>query len=103
MTPPSPSRPAFLIAALAAMTPAVGFADTGAAGERSRAIVDAHDTLPGAVAIGLAASILLAIAALLATGRIGWRRGVMIAVGCCLLFGGGAIIEGFQTAIAVSQ
>lgn len=99
----SKSRPAFLIAALGAMTPAIVVADTDVAPGAPRAIADRHGALPASVAIGLAAVALLGLAAMLVTRRIGWRLGALVLIAGCALFEGGAIVDGAQTAIAISR
>lgn len=97
------ARPVFLLAALAGLTPSVAFADTGPVTGVPLALGLPHDASPGSIMIAIAAVALLGIVLLLATGRINWRLGAIMVVACGALFGGDAIVEGAQTAIAVTQ
>ena len=99
---PSQSRPVFLLAALGGLTPSVGFADPVPANELARPVVDDHGSLPVPVMVEVCAVALVGLIALLIMGRIGWKLATVTLVGGCLLFGGDAIADGFQTAVAVS-
>jgi type IV secretory pathway VirB2 component (pilin) len=52
--------------------------------------------------IGMGAVTLVVLAAMLVAGRIGWRLGMIVLIGCGALLGGSAMLDGIQTAIAVS-
>lgn len=56
----------------------------------------------GPLAILIAALALLAVAVLLATGRIGWQFAAIAVVAGGALIGGDALLDGAQTAVAVS-
>jgi hypothetical protein len=56
----------------------------------------------GPLAVLLAGLALLAVAVLLATGRIGWRWAAIAVVAGSALVGGDALLDGAQTAVAVS-
>ena len=56
----------------------------------------------GPLAILIAVLALLAVAVLLATGRIGWRFAAIAVVAGGALIGGDALLDGAQTAVAVS-
>ena len=55
-------------------------------------------TLLGNVATGLAVIAVGATGLLMLTGRIDWRRGATVIVGCFIVFGAGAIVAGIRSA-----
>src|ERR1700761_5559632 len=96
-------RAAFLLAALAGMTPTAVVADLVAAPDKPHPIGDSHEVVPGSLAIALVAFSLIGMIGLLAAGRMPWRLGAIVMIGCIALLGGAAIVEGVETAIAVSR
>ncbi|MGN6357925.1 MAG: TrbC/VirB2 family protein [Novosphingobium sp.] len=96
-----------LIAALAALPQAAfGQAVTGAANPAgSGPIVAAlswlQGTLMGNVATAVAVMAVAAVGFMMLTGRLNWRFGATVIIGCFVLFGAGAIVSGIQSAAAV--
>lgn len=55
-------------------------------------------TLLGNVATSVAVIAVAVVGFLMLTGRINWRRGVTVILGCFILFGAAAIVAGIQAA-----
>ncbi len=55
-------------------------------------------TLLGNVATSVAVISVAVVGFMMLTGRMNWRHGVTVIVGCFILFGAGAIVAGIQTA-----
>ena len=55
-------------------------------------------TLLGTVATTAAVIAVAAVGFLMLTGRIEWRRGLTVIVGCFIIFGATAIVAGFRSA-----
>lgn len=91
-------RPAQLLAAIGASASSAGLAATIGA---HRLLAD--DPAFPTPAIALVAVTLIVVATMLIAGRIGWRRGALVLIGCGAMLGGGAIHDGMRTAIAVSS
>jgi type IV secretion system protein VirB2 len=94
-----------LAAALAAL-PQTAFAQAVADPQGSGPIVAAlgwlQGTLLGNVATAVAVMAVAAVGFLMLTGRMNWRFGATVIIGCFILFGAGAIVSGIQSAAAVS-
>jgi type IV secretion system protein VirB2 len=60
-------------------------------------------TLLGNVATAVAVIAVAMVGFMMLTGRINWRFGATVIVGCFVLFGAGAIVSGIQSAARVSQ
>jgi len=58
-------------------------------------------TLLGNVATAIAVMAVAAVGFMMLTGRLNWRFGATVIVGCFILFGAGAIVSGIQSASAV--
>jgi len=58
-------------------------------------------TLMGNVATAVAVMAVAAVGFMMLTGRLNWRFGATVIVGCFILFGAGAIVSGIQSAAAV--
>jgi len=58
-------------------------------------------TLLGNVATAIAVMAVAAVGFMMLTGRLNWRFGATVIVGCFILFGAGAIVSGIQSAAAV--
>jgi len=97
--------PAFLPAALFA-APQAAFAQAvqGANPQGSGPIVAAlgwlQGTLLGNVATAVAVMAVAAVGFMMLTGRMNWRFGATVIIGCFVLFGAGAIVTGIQSAAA---
>lgn len=89
-----------LIAALALATP--GFAQSGGNPAGSGPIVSAllwlQGTLLGNVATAVAVMAVAAVGFMMLTGRLNWRFGATVIIGCFILFGASAIVAGIQSA-----
>jgi type IV secretion system protein VirB2 len=55
-------------------------------------------TLLGNVATAVAVMAVAAVGFMMLTGRLNWRFGATVIVGCFVLFGAGAIVTGIQSA-----
>lgn len=55
-------------------------------------------TLLGTVATVVAVIAIAAVGFMMLTGRINWRHGAVVIMGCFILFGAGSIVAGIQTA-----
>jgi type IV secretion system protein VirB2 len=58
-------------------------------------------TLMGNVATAIAVMAVAACGFMMLTGRLNWRMGATVIIGCFVLFGAGAIVSGIQSAAAV--
>ena len=58
-------------------------------------------TLLGNVATAAAVMAVAAVGFMMLTGRMNWRFGATVILGCFILFGAGAIVSGIQSAAAV--
>ena len=82
---------------LAAGLPAVARAATPAgAGPILGAVTWMQDTLLGEVAVGVAVMAVAVVGFLMLTGRINWRYGATVIVGCFILFGAATIVGGIR-------
>ena len=96
-------RPALLAMVLA---PQAALAQsTGANPQGSGPIVAAlswlQGTLMGNVATAIAVMAVAAVGLMMLTGRLNWRMGATVIIGCFVLFGASAIVSGIQSAAAV--
>lgn len=94
-----------LAVALAALpTPGVAFAQANPQG--SGPIVSAlswlQGTLLGNVATSVAVIAVAMVGFMMLTGRLNWRLGATVIIGCFILFGSAAIVSGIQSTAAVS-
>ncbi len=55
-------------------------------------------TLLGNVATGVAVIAVAIVGLLMLTGRMNWRHGITVIIGCFILFGAAAIVAGIQVA-----
>lgn len=58
-------------------------------------------TLMGNVATAIAVMAVAAVGFMMLTGRMNWRFGATVIIGCFILFGAGAIVTGIQSTAAV--
>ncbi|HKX80580.1 MAG TPA: TrbC/VirB2 family protein [Novosphingobium sp.] len=96
-----------LLPALLALAPTRAFAQmttTTADPQGSGPIVAAlgwmQGTLLGNVATAVAVMAVAAVGFMMLTGRMNWRFGATVIIGCFVLFGAGAIVSGIQGAAA---
>lgn len=99
-----PTRAAITIHALALAGPAAAQTAGGPAG--SGPIVQAmgwlRDTLLGQVATTVAVMAVAMVGFMMLTGRLNWRFGATVILGCFILFGSAAIVSGIQSAAGVA-
>ena len=93
---------AVMLAALS--TPGTAFAQANPQG--SGPIVSAlswlQGTLLGNVATSVAVIAVAMVGFMMLTGRLNWRVGATVIIGCFILFGSAAIVSGIQSTAAVS-
>jgi len=81
-------------------TPA--FADIGADPQGSGVLVNAvtwlQGTLMGTVATVVAVIAIASVGFMMLTGRINWRHGAVVIIGCFILFGAASIVAGIRAA-----
>lgn len=96
------SAPKFLgatLAALAAASPAFAQAqDPAGSSPLVGALTWVQGTLLGNLATTAAVIAVAACGFMMLTGRLDWRRGLTVIVGCFVLFGAATIVAGIQTA-----
>jgi len=93
------------LAALAMVLPQAAFAqaaDPRGPGPIVAALGWLQGTLLGNVATAVAVMAVAAVGFMMLTGRMNWRFGATVIIGCFILFGAGAIVSGIQSAAAVS-
>jgi type IV secretory pathway VirB2 component (pilin) len=76
---------------------AVG-ADPQGSGPIVAALAWLQGTLLGNVATAIAVMAVAAVGFMMLTGRLNWRFGATVIIGCFILFGAGAIVSGIQQA-----
>jgi type IV secretion system protein VirB2 len=88
-------------AVLAAFSPAAAFAQAAGDPQGSGPIVAAlawlQGTLLGNVATMVAVIAVAMVGFMMLTGRMNWRFGATVIVGCFILFGASAIVSGIQS------
>lgn len=99
-------RSLFPFAALAAVMLPVSAQAQGVDPAGSGPIVSAlgwlQGTLLGNVATAVAVMAVAAVGFMMLTGRMNWRFGATVIIGCFILFGAASIVAGIQSAAAVS-
>ena len=92
------------VALAAAAMPSAAFAQANPQG--SGPIVLAlswlQGTLLGNVATSVAVIAVAMVGFMMLTGRLNWRVGATVIIGCFILFGSAAIVSGIQSTAAVS-
>jgi type IV secretory pathway VirB2 component (pilin) len=90
---------------LAALIPAPAFANGAATGGDPQgsgpilaALLWLQGTLMGNVATTVAVMAVAAVGLMMLTGRLNWRMGATVIIGCFVLFGAGAIVSGIRSA-----
>jgi type IV secretion system protein VirB2 len=79
---------------------AVAGADPQGSGPIVAALAWLQGTLLGNVATAVAVMAVAAVGFMMLTGRMNWRFGATVIIGCFILFGAGAIVSGIQSAAA---
>jgi len=83
-----------------AQAQAVQGADPQGSGPIVAALSWLQGTLLGNVATAVAVMAVAAVGFMMLTGRMNWRFGATVIIGCFILFGAGAIVSGIQGAAA---
>ena len=73
-------------------------ADPQGSGPIVAALAWLQGTLLGSVATAVAVMAVAAVGFGMLTGRMNWRFGATVIIGCFILFGAGAIVSGIQAA-----
>lgn len=95
--------PACIAAAAALLLPATAQAQSDPAGSGPivAALAWLQGTLLGTVATAVAVMAVAAVGFMMLTGRMNWRFGATVIIGCFILFGAASIVAGIQSAAAV--
>jgi type IV secretion system protein VirB2 len=104
MFPPRGIKP--FVAALACCLPSSAFAanvDPAGSGPIVAALSWLQGTLLGNVATTVAVIAVAMVGFMMLTGRMNWRFGATVIVGCFILFGASAIVSGIQSAAMMGR
>jgi type IV secretion system protein VirB2 len=74
------------------------YADPAGSGVLVSAVNWLQGTLLGTVATVAAVIAVASVGFMMLTGRINWRHGAVVILGCFILFGAGSIVAGIQSA-----
>jgi type IV secretion system protein VirB2 len=77
---------------------AAGQVDPQGSGPIVSALMWLQGTLLGNVATAVAVIAVAMVGFMMLTGRMNWRFGATVIIGCFILFGAGAIVSGIQSA-----
>ena len=88
---------ALILSAVSQQASAQG-ADPQGSGPIVAALGWLQGTMLGNVATAVAVMAVAAVGFMMLTGRINWRFGATVILGCFVLFGAGAIVSGIQSA-----
>jgi len=86
-----------------AATPALAQGDPAGSGPIVSALAWLQGTLLGNVATAVAVIAVAMVGFMMLTGRMNWRFGATVIVGCFILFGASAIVSGIQSTAAVAH
>lgn len=78
-------------------------ADPAGSGALVSAVGWLQGTLLGTVATVVAVIAVASVGFMMLTGRINWRHGATVILGCFILFGAASIVGGIQSASQMSQ
>ena len=85
---------------LALSAPAAAAGDPQGSGPIVAALMWLQGTLLGNVATAVAVIAVAMVGFMMLTGRMNWRFGATVIIGCFILFGSAAIVSGIQSAAA---
>jgi type IV secretion system protein VirB2 len=85
---------------LALSAPAAAAADPQGSSPIVAALAWLQGTLLGNVATAVAVIAVAMVGFMMLTGRMNWRFGATVIIGCFILFGAGTIVAGIQSAAA---
>ena len=81
----------------------VGYADPAGSGALVSAVHWLQGTLMGTVATVAAVIAVAAVGFMMLTGRINWRYGATVILGCFILFGAASIVAGIQSTASLGR
>jgi type IV secretion system protein VirB2 len=93
-----------VVAVVALFVPAAAHAqgaDPAGSGPIVSALAWMQGTLLGTVATAVAVMAVAAVGFMMLTGRMNWRFGATVIIGCFILFGAASIVGGIQSAAAL--
>jgi type IV secretion system protein VirB2 len=90
------------MAALSAPAFAAGAVNPQGSGPIVSALMWLQGTLLGNVATAVAVIAVAMVGFMMLTGRMNWRFGATVIIGCFILFGSAAIVSGIQSTAAVA-
>jgi type IV secretion system protein VirB2 len=93
--------PLVLLAFLSPTAALAQGADPRGSGPIVAALAWMEGTLLGNVATAVAVMAVAAVGFMMLTGRMNWRFGATVIIGCFVLFGAASIVSGIQSAAAV--
>ena len=96
------------VAATAALWPSAAMAEMSLADPAGSGVIVAavrwlEGTLLGTIATVVAVIAVASVGFLMLTGRINWRYGVTVILGCFILFGAASIVAGIQSTASLGQ
>ena len=94
------------IASSVAAAPAIAqdsYADPQGSGVLVSAVNWLQGTLLGTIATVVAVIAIATVGFMMLTGRINWRHGVTVILGCFILFGASSIVAGIQSTATLGQ
>ena len=93
---------ALSMTAMAAPAAAAAQLNPQGSGPIVNALVWLQGTLLGNVATAVAVIAVAMVGFMMLTGRLNWRFGATVIIGCFILFGSAAIVSGIQASAAVA-
>ena len=92
------------VALVAAAMPGAALAQANPQGSGPivSALIWLQGTLLGTVATSVAVIAVAMVGFMMLTGRLNWRVGATVIIGCFILFGSAAIVSGIQSTASVS-
>jgi type IV secretion system protein VirB2 len=91
------------LAAPAAAQDSYSYGDPAGSGVLVSAVNWLQGTLLGTVATVVAVIAVAAVGFMMLTGRINWRYGVTVVLGCFILFGASSIVAGIHSTATLGQ
>ena len=100
-----PARPvlATLLGLAAALPQTANAADPAGSGPIVSALGWLRDTLLGNVATAVAVIAVAMVGFMMLTGRMNWRFGATVILGCFILFGAASIVAGIQSTAGLAH
>jgi type IV secretion system protein VirB2 len=91
------------LALLGLLMPSIARAEPAGSGPIVAALSWLQGTILGTVATAVAVIAVAMVGFMMLTGRMNWRFGATVIMGCFILFGSASIVAGIQSTAAVSQ